>query len=174
MQSFYQATHIHLCSAVHMEPYRPSVFCSLLLCSQQKTEPQHTHTHTVLPYYTPAADQLLPHTVHPHPAIGGWYYHPKHTPASFSMLTEKPMSAALESALYQISEMSQNEFELKSMPSFPMIFRLLIPWNDFIEMQMRSRYSVTSLLFRSLVVWPWKHVFVWIPSAWQDRLWSRG
>lgn len=164
-----------------MEPYRPSVFhprgsfahYSYVL-NRWKTPNTQPHTHSPAVYYTPAADQLLPHTVHPHPATGGgWFHHPKHTPASFSMLMEKPMSAA-ESTPYQINEMSPNEFDLKSTLSFPVIFRLLIPWNDFIEMQLRSRYSVTSLLFRSLVVWPWKHVFVWIPSTWQDWLWSWG
>jgi len=75
----FQATRTHsfmLCcshgtiQAICFSPER--VFCSLLLCSQQtKTPNAQPHTHTVLPYYTPAADQLLPHTVHPHTATGG-------------------------------------------------------------------------------------------------------
>ncbi len=46
--------------------------------------------------------------------------------------------SSLQSAPYQISEMSQNSVELKSMLSFPVIFHLSIPRNGFIEMQLRS------------------------------------
>lgn len=93
----------HLSSAVHVWKHKDGLFFAresvLLTASLLFTDdrpPIHTlsHTHTVLPYYTPAADQLLPHTVHPHPATGGgWFHQPKHAPTSFSVLTEKPMSA---------------------------------------------------------------------------------